>query len=74
MPKPGKPMHATTQRVLHLFRDQPNSIMDAHDVADAALIPYRDALTAVRNLARYDRITHIGGYLYTAGPRAQDRV
>ena len=67
-------MHTTTQRVLSLFQNDPNAIMDAHDVADATLIPYRDALAAVRNLARYDRITHIGGYLYTASTRTHDRV
>jgi hypothetical protein len=67
-------MHTTTRSVLRLFQDDPNAIMDAHDVADATLIPYKDALTAVRNLARYDRITHIGGYLYTASTRAHDRV
>jgi hypothetical protein len=65
MRKPGRPMHDDTRRVLTLFTDTPYAILDAHDVADAALIPYARARRCVHNLARYGRIKHIGGYLYT---------
>jgi DNA-binding IclR family transcriptional regulator len=57
-------MHDDTKRVLTLFATQPAAVMDAHDVADAALIPYARARRALHNLSRYGRVRHIGGWLY----------